>query len=97
MSPELILNLIAGIIFLAAAFSLTKQRDLSNSLIIVCGVVLMAASMGVLSYAPVHPSPNGEWPIWFRVVGAFGPAGLTLLAVAIYRLSTSTVRRGSPN
>ena len=94
MSPELILNLIAGIIFLAAAFSLRKQRDLSNSVIIVSGVVLMAIGMSILIYAPVHPSPEGEWPMWFRVVGAFGPTGLMLLAIAVFRLSTSTERRG---
>ena len=92
MSPELILNLIAGIIFLAAAFSLRKQRDISNSLIIISGVILMATGMSILIYAPVHLSPDGEWPMWFRVVGAFGPTGLMLFAIAVFRLSTSPAR-----
>ena len=94
MSPELIFNLIAVIIFLAAAFSLRKRRDRGNSLIIFGGVVLMIVGMCTLTYAPVHPSPDGTWPTWFRVVTALGPVGLTLLAIAVFRLSTSTERRG---
>ncbi len=97
MNPELILNLMAGVVLLAAAISLKRQRDLINSMVIAGSVVLMVAGMGILTYAPVHPSLDGQWPLWFRVVGAFGPVGLVLLAIAVLRLSTSTKRRDGPN
>jgi hypothetical protein len=97
MSPELILNLIAGIVLLAAAISLKRQRDLINSIVVTGGVVLMAAGIVILTYAPIHPSLDGQWPMWFRVSGAFGPAGLVLLAIAVFRLSTSTKRCSGSN
>lgn len=84
---ELALNVVATVMFLSAAYVMWIKGFRKSAINLVVAVLFSATFVWVVTLYPVDIDQDGEFPLWFNILGSASVLGFVAIAGVLLKMA----------
>lgn len=100
---ELALNVVATVMFLSAAYVMWIKGFRKSAINLIIAVLFSATFVWVVTLYPVDVDQDGEFPLWFNILGSASVLGFVAIAGVLLKMAQAlpeyrqTLQQGDSN